>query len=168
MDDEEEEILEKAENIRTKHALRKNESRLNKKSLKNRAITPRTKTRKLMSQFESHLSSLGLDASRISSRARSGFKNAEAAMSGEDVVMRDAVETRPSKEQIWKAKSAKSKGLGGIKDLASAEKAEILKRSGRIGRNRDARQGEGDRRVVATKPKHMFVGKRKMGKTDRR
>jgi len=89
-------------------------------------------------------------------------------MSGEDVVMRDAVETQPSKEQIWKAKSAKSKGLGGIKDLASAEKAEILKRSGRIGRNRDARQGEGDRRVVATKPKHMFVGKRKMGKTDRR
>lgn len=168
MDDEEEEILEKAEKIRTKHALRKNESRLNKTALKNRAMIPRTKTRKLMSQFESHLLSLGLDASRISSRARSGFRIAEAAMSGEDVVMRDAVEMQPSKEQIWKAKSARNKGLAGVKDLASAEKTEVLKRSGQVGRNRDARQGEGDRRVVASKPKHMFVGKRKMGKTNRR
>ena len=89
-------------------------------------------------------------------------------MSGEDVVMRDAVETQPTKEQIWKAKSARSKGLSGVKDLASAEKSEQLKRGGQVGRNRDARQGEGDRRVVASRPKHMFVGKRKMGKTNRR
>src|SRR5580698_10562211 len=121
MDDEEEEILEKAEKIRTKNTLLKNESRLNKKSLKNRAIVPRTKTRKLMSQFENHLTSLGLNPSRISSRARSGFIGGVAPMSGEDVVMRDAVETQPTKEQIWKAKSARSKGLSGLKDLASAE-----------------------------------------------
>jgi hypothetical protein len=30
------------------------------------------------------------------------------------------------------------------------------------------RQGEADRRVTASKPKHMLVGKRKMGKTNRR
>lgn len=168
MDDEEEEILEKAEKIRTKQALQKNTSRLTKKSLKNRAILPRTKTRKLMSQFENHLSSLGLDPSRISSRARAGFPGGDVSMSGEDVVMRDAVHSQPSKEQIWKAKSSRSKGLAGVKDLASAEKSEGLRRSGQTGRNRDARQGEGDRRVVASKPKHMFVGKRKMGKTNRR
>ena len=170
MDDEEEEILEKADKIRTKQALQKNQSRLTKKSLKNRAITPRTKTRKLLSAFENHLSTLGLDPSRLSSRARSGFLNTggATALSGEDVLMRDTVHSQPSKEQIWKAKSAKSKGLGGVKDLASAEKSEGLRRSGQMGRNRDARQGEGDRRVVASMPKHMFVGKRKMGKTNRR
>ena len=48
MDDEESEILSKADAIRTKIALRKNESRLVKKSLKNRAIIPRQKTRFLL------------------------------------------------------------------------------------------------------------------------
>src|SRR5438552_11784093 len=114
MDDEETEILGKAEKIRNKITLRKNESRLTKKSLKNRAIIPRTKTRKRMSQLENHLTSLGLDHSRISARARSGFSGADAAMSGEDVVMRDAVESGPTEAQIWKAK--RSRATGGIRD----------------------------------------------------
>lgn len=33
---------------------------------------------------------------------------------------------------------------------------------------RDARKGEGDRHVYQLRPKHLFSGKRKMGKTDRR
>ena len=32
----------------------------------------------------------------------------------------------------------------------------------------DGRQGESDRRILAVKPKHLFAGKRKMGKTGRR
>ena len=166
MDDEESELLEKADKIRTKIALRKNESRLTKKSLKNRAIIPRTKTRKRMSQLENHLTSLGLDHSRISTRARSGFVGGDVAMSGEDVVMRDAVETGPTEAQIWKAK--RSRATGGMKNQSVVDKTEILRRTKQIGRNRDARQGEGDRRVTESKPKHMFVGKRKMGKTNRR
>jgi len=167
MDDEEVELLEKADKVRTKIALRKNESRLTKKSLKNRAIIPRTKTRKRMSQLEHHLSSIGLDHSSISARARSGFQGTgDINMSGEDVVMRDAVFTGPSDTQIWKAKV--SRATGGLKNQSVASAAERIKRSKQIGRNRDARQGEGDRRVVASKPKHMFVGKRKMGKTNRR
>jgi nucleolar GTP-binding protein len=167
LDDEESELLEKADKIRTKIALRKNESRLNKKSLKNRAIMPRTKTRKRMSQLENHLQSLGLDHSRISARARSGFLEGGAvAISGEDVVMRDAVETGPSDAQIWKAKA--SRATSGLKNQGAAAKTEKLKRSTQTGRNRDARQGEADRRILESKPKHMYVGKRKMGKTNRR
>ncbi|VDK65130.1 unnamed protein product [Cylicostephanus goldi] len=33
---------------------------------------------------------------------------------------------------------------------------------------REARKGEADRHVYDLKPKHLFSGKRKMGKTDRR
>ena len=87
-------------------------------------------------------------------------------MSGEDVVMRDAVETGPTKAQIWKAK--RSRASSGMKNQSVADKTERLRRTTQIGRNRDARQGEGDRRVVESKPKHMFIGKRKMGKTNRR
>jgi nucleolar GTP-binding protein len=167
MDDDEIELLEKADKVRTKIALRKNESHLTKKSLKNRAIIPRTKTRKRMSQLENHLSSIGLDHSSISSRARSGFQTGEAKMGGEDVVMRDAVvETGPSERDIWKAK--RSRATSGLKDQSFVDKAEKLKRSRQITRNRDARQGEADRRVLETKPKHMYAGKRKMGKTNRR
>jgi len=167
MDDEELELLEKADKVRTKIALRKNESRLNKKSLKNRAIIPRTKTRKRMSQLEKHLSSIGLDHSSISGRARSGFQPGQAAMGGEDVVMRDAaVDSGPSETDIWKAK--RSRATSGLRDQSFVEKTERLKRSRQIKRNREARQGEADRRVIETKPKHMFVGKRKMGKTNRR
>ena len=168
MDDEETEILEKAEKIRNKITLRKNESRLTKKSLKNRAIIPRTKTRKRMSQLESHLTSLGLDHSALSARARSGFLagGGGGALSGEDVVMRDAVESGPSEAQIWNAKQ--SRATRGLKNQGQADKAERLRRLKQVGRNREARQGEGDRRAVESKPKHMFVGKRKIGKTNRR
>ena len=167
MDDDEAELLEKADKIRTKIALRKNESRLTKKSLKNRAIIPRTKTRKRMSDLEKHLSSIGLDHSSISGRARAGFLEGEAPLEGADVVMRDAVvESGPSRRDIWKAK--KSRATSGLKDRSFVDKVERLNRSRQIKRNREARQGEADRRVLETKPKHMYVGKRKMGKTNRR
>jgi nucleolar GTP-binding protein len=168
LDDEESEILSKADTIRTKIALRKNESRLTKKSLKNRAIIPRTKTRKRFSQLESHLSSLGLDHSRISARTRTGFQRGEGeiAMLGEDVVMRDAVESTPNEVQIFKAKM--SRATSGLKNQSAVVKTEGLRRARQVGRNRDARQGEADRRIAESKPKHMYVGKRKMGKTNRR
>jgi nucleolar GTP-binding protein len=166
MDDEEQEILEKADLIREKHALQKNTARLNKKSLKNRAIIPRTKTRKRMSQLENHLKSIGLDHSILSARARQGFTNGKVHMSGEDVVMRDAVDVAPSQAQIWKAKS--SRVSTGVKDQGALDKTEKLRRSGQTLRNRDGRRGEADRRFGKTTPKHMLVGKRKMGKTNRR
>ena len=34
--------------------------------------------------------------------------------------------------------------------------------------NREAKKGEGDRVILNMKPKHLFAGKRKMGKTQRR
>jgi nucleolar GTP-binding protein len=168
MDDEETEILEKAEKIRTKIALRKNESRLNKKSLKNRAIIPRTKTRKRISQLENHLKEIGLDSSTISARARGfGYQGGEAALTGEDVVMRDSGEVVPSEQAIWRVKQ-QNRTAGGLKSSAVLNKVEQVKRSKQRGRNLGGRQGEADRRVTASKPKHMLVGKRKMGKTNRR
>jgi len=169
MDDEETEILEKADKIRTKIALRKNTSRLNKKSLKNRAIIPRTKTRKRISQLENHLKEIGLDHSAISARAR-GFslgRGTEVPASGEDVVMRDAGGSVPSETAVWRAKQH-NRGASGLKSQAVLEKVEELKRSKQRGRNLVGRQGEADRRMTASKPKHMLVGKRKMGKTNRR
>lgn len=42
--------------------------------------------------------------------------------------------------------------------------AKIAQRSLNLG----AKKGEADRRILISRPKHLFAGKRKMGKTDRR
>ncbi len=34
--------------------------------------------------------------------------------------------------------------------------------------SKDGRQGEADRKILTSKPKHLFAGKRKQGKTGRR
>jgi nucleolar GTP-binding protein len=88
-------------------------------------------------------------------------------MSGEDVVMRDAdVQAGPSEEQVWNAKT--SRATTGLRDQSVADKVERIKRAKQMVRNRDGRQGEADRHIGSSKPKHMLVGKRKMGKTNRR
>src|SRR5271156_3401771 len=127
MDDEETEVLEKADKIREKHALRKNESRLRKKALNNRAIVPRTKTRKRMSQLEKHLQSIGLDHSSLSARARSGMfadsAGGNVPLSGEDVVMRDADEA----SVVVNGKSVR--GTAGLKDQDAINKVKKIQRS---------------------------------------
>ena len=49
-----------------------------------------------------------------------------------------------------------------------AKKAKKIARKAQKPMNMDARKGEADRRVLDMKPKHLFSGKRKMGKTQRR
>ena len=61
-----------------------------------------------------------------------------------------------------------SRVAGSIARPELQEKAEIKKRKGTKQRNKEARKGEGDRHIPDFKPKHLFSGKRKAGKTDRR
>ncbi|KAI0665849.1 GTP binding protein 4 [Trametes maxima] len=58
--------------------------------------------------------------------------------------------------------------LAGMRDEAQASKAVKLRNLGQRERNRQARAGESDRAIKTKMPKHLFAGKRKMGKTDRR
>ncbi|PIL28017.1 hypothetical protein GSI_09868 [Ganoderma sinense ZZ0214-1] len=58
--------------------------------------------------------------------------------------------------------------LAGMRDQAQASKAVKLRNLGQRERNMHARAGESDRAIKVKMPKHLFAGKRKMGKTDRR
>lgn len=49
-----------------------------------------------------------------------------------------------------------------------ASKLRKISKKAQTPKNRDARQGEADRHIFDLKPKHLFAGKRKQGKTDRR
>lgn len=68
-----------------------------------------------------------------------------------------------------RAVSMKPPGKGeGIKDLVQKQKAVKLADKAQKLRNRMARAGEGDRAIQTKMPKHLFSGKRGVGKTDRR
>ncbi|KAL1941919.1 hypothetical protein VTO73DRAFT_6449 [Trametes versicolor] len=58
--------------------------------------------------------------------------------------------------------------LSGMRDEAQSSKAVKLRNLGQRERNYQAKAGEGDRAIKTKMPKHLFAGKRKMGKTDRR
>lgn len=49
-----------------------------------------------------------------------------------------------------------------------AKKAKKIAKKAQKARNFDAKKGEGDRVILNMMPKHLFSGKRKMGKTQRR
>jgi len=56
----------------------------------------------------------------------------------------------------------------GVRDAVMAKKVKKMANKAQKARNHDARKGEGDRVILDMKPKHLFSGKRKMGKTQRR
>ncbi|CAK7331020.1 unnamed protein product [Dovyalis caffra] len=56
----------------------------------------------------------------------------------------------------------------GFKDSAQKSKALKLFKKSAQKRNKDARRGEADRVIPTLKPKHLFSGKRSIGKTQRR
>ncbi|KAI9761071.1 MAG: Nucleolar GTP-binding protein 1 [Chaenotheca gracillima] len=172
-DAEEAEIRMKAELIREKRQLIRNEAKM-RKSLKNRALIPRSARKKRASDMETHLDSLGLDPSAASTRARSQSRGRAAARS--DVDMGDAMDVddggNPRALAVSKmrsrVRSQSNRRDDGVTDVASRAKAEKLMKLGQKKMNRMARQGEADRHTTAALPKHLFSGKRGMGKTQRR
>ncbi|KAI6021588.1 P-loop containing nucleoside triphosphate hydrolase protein [Pisolithus microcarpus] len=58
--------------------------------------------------------------------------------------------------------------LAGLRDEQQASKAVKLRNLGQRRRNMLAKAGESDRAIRVKMPKHLFAGKRKAGKTDRR
>ncbi|KAI9511196.1 hypothetical protein F5148DRAFT_1274418 [Russula earlei] len=58
--------------------------------------------------------------------------------------------------------------LAGLRDEAQASRAARLRNLGQRGRNMLAKAGESDRAIRVKMPKHLFSGKRKGGKTNRR
>ncbi|KAL9081858.1 MAG: hypothetical protein Q9159_006960 [Coniocarpon cinnabarinum] len=178
------EIARKAELIREKRVLIRNEAKM-RKSLKNRAVIPRSRARpKTVEQMEAHLESLGHDPSaaadrvRAQSRPRDGSDSRGRSMSllGDRVNAMD-IDSRNTSQDARAALIARSKsrarsqsttnrlrdGVGANEEARS--KAEKLAKLSQKKMNRMARQGEADRHQTAALPKHLVSGKRGVGKT---
>ncbi|MDI1488760.1 MAG: Nucleolar GTP-binding protein 1 [Ramalina farinacea] len=175
-DAHETDLRTKADLIRQKREEIRQEAKM-RKSLKNRALIPRSKLPKKLSVMEDSLDKLGYDTTALVARARSKSRGRtlqrEALDAGEDGDAMD-IDTPLSAADALKAKSrsrARSQSNrreDGVKSVASRDKAEKLMKLGQQRMNRMARQGEADRHTTAALPKHLFSGKRGMGKTQRR
>ncbi|KAK4126328.1 P-loop containing nucleoside triphosphate hydrolase protein [Parathielavia appendiculata] len=179
-DEEEEEILQQAEYIREKHKLIRNEAKM-RKSLKNRAIMPRKVQKKSFSELEDHLDQLGVDTESIGLRARSQVqpsRGRSVTRSRAGTADPDAmdVDSAPSAKERLRSRSrvrdrsvmASNRREDGVVDETARTKAERQAKLSQRKMNRMARQGEADRHIGATMPKHLFSGKRTIGKTSRR
>ncbi|KAL2373697.1 nucleolar GTP-binding protein [Blastomyces gilchristii SLH14081] len=182
-DAEEADIRMKAELIREKRQLIRNESKM-RKSLKNRALIPRSAKARKLSEMQSHLESIGYDAtsatrsaqgqtpSQAQSRGRSATRNENTDTA--DAMDIDGDGNNARQELLQRAKSrARSqvpanRRVDGITDMKTRSKADKMAKLAQIKMNRMARQGEADRHTTASLPKHLFSGKRGMGKTQRR
>jgi len=69
---------------------------------------------------------------------------------------------------VTKREPRGNRALAGMRDQGQADRAVKLRNLGQRPRNMLAKAGEGDRAIKTKMPKHMFAGKRKGGKTQRR
>ncbi|KMU84166.1 nucleolar GTP-binding protein 1 [Coccidioides immitis H538.4] len=173
---EDAEIRMKADLIREKRVLLRNDAKM-RKSLKNRALIPRSAKAKKLSEMEAHLDSIGYDATASSARAREQPRGRTTTRSeadfNEDAMDIDTADD-PRQAALQRAKSrarsqaATNRLVDGVTSTTARSKAERLTKLGQKKMNRMARQGEADRHTVASLPKHLFSGKRTVGKTQRR
>ena len=165
----------KAELIREKRQLIRNENR-QRKSLKNRAVIPRSKKAVQLEKLETGLQKAGYDTSAISARARSLSRprGRTPASGGNATPNADAMDVDPTPRQRLsrsisvarnRSQSAVNRREDGVTDEVARSKAERLAKLGQKKMNRMARQGEADRHQTASIPKWLVAGKRGMGST---
>lgn len=161
--------LERLERIRQKRSLIIQEHRL--KKIKNGSVLPMHKRSSVgtVGQFEDQLASMGIDAEaalkslREDARERSQSRSRSRSQS----MARGRKRSREEMEQERTLSKTPKPGEG-FRDLKQKLKAEKLARNALKLLNRDGRQGESDRRIPDEMPKHLYAGKRGIGKTDRR
>ncbi|KAK1140438.1 Nucleolar GTP-binding protein 1 [Aspergillus melleus] len=170
---EDAELRMKADLIREKHALMRNEAKM-RKSLKNRAAIPRSAKAKRLSQMEEALEEAGYDVDAASARARTQSQARGRPLTREsnddamDVDMSDPRQAIAKAKGRARSQAATDRLHDGVTDETARTKADRLAKLGQKKMNRMARAGEADRHTTASLPKHLFAGKRSIGKTQRR
>lgn len=158
-DDETKEKLQLAKQIREKEKLLTLESNLNKaKAGRHLSRLNVRKRERSIGRLEEQMKELGveIDAKRM--------KNLQGRAQKPQLGKRIKVGRSPS----LSASRPPPRDELAIPDQKKRAKAEKLRVNALKRLRREARKGEADRHIYDLKPKHLFSGKRKMGKADRR
>lgn len=166
--------------IRKKKSLLIQQHRIKKSTAESRPTVPRkfNKDKKFSSErMGRQLSSLGLDPTLALNRSRSKSRGRKRERSVDPGDAMDVDADRSNKKLRLRSTSrSRSRSRPpnevvpgeGFKDSAQKMKALKMAKKSANKRNKDARRGESDRVIPTLKPKHLFSGKRSIGKTDRR
>ncbi|KAJ1917978.1 Nucleolar GTP-binding protein 1 [Tieghemiomyces parasiticus] len=164
LDSEDERIRDTAASIRERKAIMKAESQLRRSNTTSglpRRIVNRSVTNR---DLQTHLEGMGINEAVSEAVARSRscapVKRARSPSRAESLAREASVAARAQSQ-------VRSRGEVGLRseDITKSTK---LKRMAERSRNQVARQGESDRSIPNLKPKHLFSGKRGVGKNDRR
>ncbi|KAM1228217.1 hypothetical protein ACFX13_007530 [Malus domestica] len=173
--------------IRKKRSKFIQQHRIKKSTAESRPIVPRkfNKDREFTTKrMGRQLTKLGIDPTMAINRARSRSvskgRKRERSVDGGDTDGGDAMDMdvdAPNKKQLMLSRSrSRSRSRPptevvpgeGFKDSSQKAKAIKKARKSNTMRNKNARRGEADRVIPTLKPKHLFSGKRSIGKTQRR
>lgn len=150
-----------AKRIRTTRKLGILESRFNKTQSRTPSLA-RPDKKVSRSRLEKTMTNMGLD---MTDKDDAHYNKSVARSESHKPVKR----LREDSEGRVRSSSKLPRDKSGIRDEEMGMKVKIMnKKSQRKLLNRDAKKGEADRVILCAKPKHLFSGKRGMGKTDRR
>ncbi|XP_006823902.1 GTP-binding protein 4-like [Saccoglossus kowalevskii] len=156
-DEEMREIRKIASKIRNKRKIVMMESKEKRKVEK--PVLPRTAIKGKRSRFEREMGELGVEPNPGGhfTRSRSRSKTPVA-------------KKRQRTDSLGRARSSSRtpRDLSGVRDETMFNKTKKMGKLSQRNRNRFGKAGEADRVITTKMPKHLFAGKRKGGKTDRR
>lgn len=164
-DDEETTAIRKlAKKIRYKRQVIIGEAR-SKKQARRTPSVPRPKLPVARERLENTMSGLGID---MDNKEDSHYVAKIHETRSRSLKRPETKRQREDSEGNVRSSSKVPRDQSGIRDVNMAKKAKILAKVGQRKTTANARTGEADRRIFVKKPKHLFAGKRSIGKTDRR
>lgn len=172
LNSDEEEIRKTAEEIRKKKKIRLQEHRLKKGKGSNAPVLPRKASLKLESFGRPMKRKADMDVDEDVEMGSDGERPARSRSAVKKIVKKrkqEASEARSISAAAHRSKSLNTpRNKQGITDPVKMEKAKKFAKLGQRKMNYHGKAGESDRHIHEKKPKHLFSGKRKQGKTDRR
>ena len=160
LDEHMQDIRQLAGKIRVKRVLMKNVSTRAKRSMKPKIGRTGRLRERSVGRLRSELGELGVD-----------FSDDEGTHYNDSVAIqeiRGIKRKREDSQGVVRSSSRTPRDKSGVRDPAKRLLVRKMGFNAQKKMNQDARKGEGDRHVYDFKPKHLFAGKRKGGKTDRR
>lgn len=151
-----------ADEIREKKALMKNDAFMKKSSTKPKVGRQSRKRERSVSRLRGEFRDLGVEID--SDDDLDNARDASIVRHRPGPVKKMRVDS----EGRVRSSSRTPRDVSGIREPAVREKVRKIGKKAQTGMARMARKGEGDRTIPNVKPKHLFTGKRKLGKTSRR
>ncbi|XP_070535478.1 GTP-binding protein 4-like [Ptychodera flava] len=156
-DEEMQEIRKMASKIRNKRKIIMMESKEKRKVEK--PVLPRTAIRGKRSRFERDMEELGVEPDNEGHYTRSRSRSKTPLVRKRQ---------RTDSEGRARSSSRTPRDISGVRDASMRNKAKKLSKLSQRRANRFGKIGEADRAIRASMPRHLYAGKRKMGKADRR